>query len=371
MYRLTFYPLGNADCCLIDLAGGEKILFDYANVGDPNDSSDLRIDLQRALLDNLADAERDYLDVVAFSHLDRDHIGRPSDVFYLEHAAKYQDGNRIKINTLWVPAAAIIEDGAEDEARILRAEARYRLKQGKRIRIFSRPDKLKEWLATQGLTLESRQHLITDAGGLVPEFNLAQHGVEFFVHSPFASRLDNGELMDRNTDAIVMHATFQVDAIQTKFILGSDADHEALAGIVAVTKFHKNDARLEWDVMKLPHHSSYLSLGPEKGEDKTKPMAEVAWIYEEQGRRGGKLVSSSKPIPTNGDDVQPPHRQAANYYRDVARQLDGEYLVTMEHPKSSAPEPLVIVIDGTKARVKSSGSFGVAAIVTRRPPRAG
>ena len=30
MHRLTFYPLGNADCCLIDLANGQKILFDYA-----------------------------------------------------------------------------------------------------------------------------------------------------------------------------------------------------------------------------------------------------------------------------------------------------------------------------------------------------
>jgi hypothetical protein len=161
MPKITFYPLGNADSCLIDLVGGEKILFDYANVADPNDPSDLRIDLQRALLDNLADAERDYLDIVAFSHLDRDHIGRASEIFYLEHAAKYQNGNRVKIGTLWVPAAAIIEEGAEDEARILRAEARHRLKQGKGIRVFSRPDGLKDWLATQGLTLESRRHLIT------------------------------------------------------------------------------------------------------------------------------------------------------------------------------------------------------------------
>ena len=371
MPQITFYPLGNADCCLIDLAGGEKILFDYANVGDPNDSSDLRIDLRRALLDNLADAERDYLDVAAFSHLDRDHIGGASEIFYLEHAAKYQSGNRIKIGTLWVPAATIIEEGAEDEARVLRAEARHRLKEGKGIRVFSRPEKLKEWLTTQGLTLDSRRHLISDAGQVVPDFNLVRHGIEFFIHSPFASRLDNGELIDRNTDAIVMQAIFQVDGIQTKLILGSDADHEALAAIVAVTKFHKNEPRLEWDVVKLPHHSSYLSLGPEKGIDKTKPVAEVAWIFEEQGRRGGKIVSTSKPIPATGDDVQPPHRQAANYYRDVVRRLDGEYLVTMEHPKVSAPEPLVIVIDGTKARVKSSGTFGVAAIVTRRPPRAG
>jgi hypothetical protein len=371
MPQLTFYPLGNADCCLIDLAGREKILFDYANVADPNDSSDVRIDLRRALLDNLADADRDYLDVAAFSHLDRDHIGGSSDIFHLEHAAKYQSSGRIKIRTLWVPAATILEEGAEDEARIIRAEARHRLKAGSGIRVFSRPDKLGAWLAEQGLTLDSRRHLITDAGQLVPTFNSEAHGVEFFVHSPFASRLDSGELIDRNTDAIVMHATFQVNGVRTKFFLGSDADHEALSAIVRISKFHRNESRLEWDVAKLPHHCSYLSLSSEKGNDKTLPVAEVAWLYEQQGSRGGKIVSTSKPIPPSDQDIQPPHRQAANYYREVARSIDGEFLVTMEHPKTSAPEPLVIFIDGTKARVKSFGARGVGAIVTQRPPRAG
>jgi len=38
--------------------------------------------------------------------------------------------------------------------------------------IFSRPTKLKEWLEKQGLTLESRAHLITDAGQYVPGFSM-------------------------------------------------------------------------------------------------------------------------------------------------------------------------------------------------------
>jgi hypothetical protein len=156
--QLTFYPLGNADCCLIDLASGEKLLFDYANLRDPDDSNDLRIDLEKALRENLEDVDRDYFDVVSFSHLDRDHIGRSSEFFHLEHAAKYQGGDRIKIKTLWVPAATILEEGVEDEAQIIRAEARYRLKKGSGIRVFSRPDQLKKWLEGQGLTLESRQH---------------------------------------------------------------------------------------------------------------------------------------------------------------------------------------------------------------------
>ena len=45
MPTVTFYPLGNADCCRIDLPGGEKLLFDYADVRCADEASDKRIDL--------------------------------------------------------------------------------------------------------------------------------------------------------------------------------------------------------------------------------------------------------------------------------------------------------------------------------------
>ncbi len=46
--------------------------------------------------------------------------------------------------------------------------------------------------------------------------------MEFFVHSPFASRLDNGTLVDRNQDSIVVQATFSCGTTETKVILGAD-----------------------------------------------------------------------------------------------------------------------------------------------------
>ncbi|MFK4727412.1 hypothetical protein ABIE89_008512 [Bradyrhizobium niftali] len=43
-----------------------------------------------------------------------------------------------------------------------------------------------EWLEKQGLTLESRAHLITDAGQYVPGFSMfGPERVQFFIHSPF------------------------------------------------------------------------------------------------------------------------------------------------------------------------------------------
>jgi beta-lactamase superfamily II metal-dependent hydrolase len=381
MSKLTFYPIGNADSCLIDLEFGQKILFDYGNQRDPDDEKDKRCDLAEELRKNLKAAKRDNLDVVAFSHLDRDHYERATEFFWLEHAEKYQGEGRIKIRELWVPAAVITEQLSKEEdtveAKTIQAEARYRMKQGKGIRVFSRPDALAAWLKKQGLALKDRQHLITDAGQIVPTFNPKDHGVEFFVHSPFAKHVDDTEVVDRNTGSLVLHATFFVGERRTKVLIGSDTPYDVMQDIVNISKAKKNDARLAWDVFKLMHHCSYKSLAEEKGEDKTVPVDEVKELFEEHGQEGGIIVSSSCPIPVKGSkedkDVQPPHRQAANYFRqDVMKKVKGEFKVTMEHPKVASPEPLVISItadDG--ALVEKQVATGVSIITNTSTPRAG
>ena len=138
MQKLTFFPLGNADTTLIDLANGEKILFDYANRRNADDDDDdKRVDLPYELRKDLG--SRVYYDVVAFTHLDQDHYDGMTEFFFLEHDKKYQgkvDGKeRIKLNIMWVPAAVITEELDEEESKIVQAEARYRLKNKKGIRV--------------------------------------------------------------------------------------------------------------------------------------------------------------------------------------------------------------------------------------------
>jgi hypothetical protein len=370
VHTITIFPIGNGDTLRIDFENFRKMLIDFADMRDPGDKEDKRISLSNELKLDLAAIKRDFYDVVAFTHLDDDHARRASEFFFLEHAKVYQSDDRVKINELWVPAAAIIEEGSEDDARVIRAEARYRLKAGKSIRVFSRPDKLKDWLKKEGLTLKDRQHLITDAGQIAPGFSDTSDQVEFFVHSPFASRVDDGELLDRNTDALVLHATFRVGTTQTRVFFGSDIDHAALDEIVRVTKLKKREERLDSEIVKIPHHCSYLSIGPEKGKEKTKPIKNIAYFYEKKLQANAILVSSSDPIP-NKDTDQPPHYQAAAYYRERRDAVGGEFLVTMEHPNETEPEPIVIEIAGDKGKVKKLFSSGVAVITASRAPRAG
>jgi hypothetical protein len=377
MPKMTVFPLGNADTTLLDLAGGEKILFDYAKRLDPKDKDDKRCDLPTELRNDLG--KRTYYDVVAFTHLDQDHYDGMTEFFFLDHDKDYQgkvDGKeRIKMTTMWVPAAVITEEMKEDESKVVQAEARHRLKNKQGIRVFSAPDRLKDWLKDNKLKPEDVSHLITDAGKTIPGFTLDGQGVEFFVHSPFATRQDDNELEVRNDDALVVQATFREGGVETKVLLFADITHDVIGDIVKITKYHENESRLEWDVVKLAHHCSYTAIGPEKGDNKTDPTDEVDWLFRDQGKDGGILISTSKPIPTKGSDedkdVQPPHREAANYYREVVKEKDGEFVVTMEHPREYGPKPLVIEIDRFKATIKKSVVVGAAAVASTSAPRAG
>jgi glyoxylase-like metal-dependent hydrolase (beta-lactamase superfamily II) len=137
VHKVTFFPLGNADCCRIDLHDGRKILFDYANTRNPDDESDRRCDLPTLLAEDLESADKNEFDVVAFTHLDDDHVCGAPDFFYLEHAEKYRVKGRPKIGELWVPAAALVEEGLDGDARVIRGEARHRFKNKSGIRVFT------------------------------------------------------------------------------------------------------------------------------------------------------------------------------------------------------------------------------------------
>ncbi|NQZ76694.1 MAG: hypothetical protein HRT61_11405, partial [Ekhidna sp.] len=288
-HTLKFFPLGNADTTLIKLANGKAILWDYANVGDPDNKDDKRVNLPEKLDQEV---EGDY-DTVCFTHADNDHIAGFSEYFYLEHASKYQDYKRKKIKDLWVPAAVLLDTTLEDEAKVLKAEARYRLRNKEGILVFSRPKQLKKWCDDQeDISYDDVKHLFVDAGTLVLRHTLESDGIQFFVHSPFKS--DTLEI-DRNSEAIVVQATFN-DKCKTKLILGSDCTWEIWEDIIKVTRHFENDQTLGWDIFHISHHCSYLSLSDDKGVDKTNPDSEINWLYESQGNKKCRLVSSSKTI---------------------------------------------------------------------------
>ncbi len=376
-HRIIFYPVGNGDTSQIVLENGKRILMDFRHQKKTEDGSGPEVNLKARLNQELKDAKRDSFDVLAFTHGDADHIENSTEFFELWHAAKYQGEGRIKIDTLWVPAAMVLETATNDQQSsefiIWRQEARHRLKEGKGIRVFSKPEKLKTWLEENGVTLESRRHLITDAGQLVPEFDINTDGVEFFCHSPFIKHVDDGDDL-RNAASLIFNIRFRKNGADYDYLAVGDSEWSVLEDIVTTTKNHGNMHRLGWDLYNIPHHCSYLALSDDKGEFETVPKPLVAEILQ-AGKEGAYIVSSSFPILDTKDgreQTQPPHIQAKKCYETYRKKTGGaKFLVTMEEPTGNKPEPLEFKVDTLGLSLVRAATSAAAIITSKPAPRAG
>jgi len=211
---------------------------------------------------------------------------------------------------------------------------------------------LDDWLKENGIDPKDRECLITHAGEV-----LGFNNAEIFVHSPFSFKMENEEV-DRNGACLVFHVTFFEGSTSTRLMLGSDAEHESWDSIIIKTLQKKSPERLVWDIFRISHHCSYTALSPEKGKDKTEPLPSIDKMFI-NGDVRSYLVSSSWPIDS---DIEPPHKQAANYYRG----LDGEFLVTMEEPNKRSPKPIEFEITDKEHRKLLLAASGVIPAITSK-----
>ncbi len=365
MHKIEIFNVGNGNSALITLENDRVMIVDFCDRVCADDVDNPKIDLGEHLKEAFRAKRRTEVDVFAITHLDEDHICGATEFFHLDHAWKYQGEGRIRIKTLWVPAGVLFEGDLGEEAKILQNEARFRLKAGYGIRVFSRPEALRSWCGVNGVDFSAVQHLMTDAGRCAPGFTLANDGMEAFVHSPLARRIDGtstGTLIDRNQDCLVFQARFVVNDAATDVLFTGDMTADGWTLIAEATREHRNDGRLEWDLYNAPHHCSYKSVGHDRGRTMTEPTDDVRWILEDLGRARGYIVSSSEPIPLPGTEAdksdQPPHREAAAYYRQVADKASGRFLVTMEEPTVVKPKPLVFEIHWGGLKRITVASFG-------------
>jgi hypothetical protein len=130
---------------------------------------------------------------------------------------------------------------------------------------------------------------------------------------------------------------------------------------------------MDWDLYNIPHHCSYLALGPDKGYNKTEPTGNVAELLR-HGQNDAYIVSSSNPIGSDQvayEASQPPHVQARNTYEEFLKEVGGRrFLITMEHPSAAQPEPIVFEISASGGNLAFKRSAS-AAIISSPAPRAG
>lgn len=380
---IKFYPVNNGDTTQIVLDNGKRILIDFDHIKAGEKKDNAVIDLAKSLRDELSAADKDYFDVVAFTHNDEDHIRNFMDFFYLEYADKYKgktsDGkDRIKIKELWVPAAIILHEVKKDELSdpfaILRKEAQHRFRIGKGIRVFSKPDKLKNWLEQQGYKLEDRYSMITNAGETARGFTLENDGVEFFCHSPFSKHIDENDTTQSNEASLIFNIRFRTGTKEYNYLHIGDTERFVIEDIVKISKYYRKEDRLKWDILNIPHHCSYLSLSQDKGVKITEPTERVKDLLL-YGNRSSYMICSSKEIPNTKDAYTmncPPYIQARNCYEKHLDEVGGcKFLVTMEESDSLNPQPIELKIANDGISYTSSKKKGINKIINTYPPKAG
>lgn len=331
--KLTFYPEGNAETCLLELSDKKLLLFDYANMNDGT-LLDKRLNLANEL------SEIDEFSVVMFSHAHEDHTKGSSDFFYLDHAEKYQSEDRAKIKELWVSAAFIMEADLDNQsdAKVIRAEARYRLRNGYGIKVFAKSDFLLEWLNSQGIAYSQVEKFILHAGDKI---NIDDNNeIEFFVHAPFCD--DSEDVQDKNDPSIVMQIRLFNLSRETNILITGDTPYTVLDKIIEKTKKNNNEERLLWDIYDIPHHCSYTGLN-EKTDSDTEiiPTESIKWLLE-QGNRNAKMIASCDKVTK---ETGPPHLIAKKAYERYTSS-DVCLYITMDCDfEDGIPLPIVFEID--------------------------
>ena len=114
---LTFHPLGNADCTRFDLADRKRCSSTMPTCSNRRRSVGPRIDLPDAAQGrSSAPRQRDYYEVVCFTHLDDDHCCGAGELFLdgicgeVPGRRSYQDQANYGY-----PSAAILEEGSEEQ----------------------------------------------------------------------------------------------------------------------------------------------------------------------------------------------------------------------------------------------------------------
>lgn len=221
---ITFFPEGNAECIFLELDNGKRMLMDYANMH----SSDSRYtDLTESL------KESNTFDVVMFIHPHDDHVKGAADFLYFDHAVKYKTGERTKTKELWISAAFFLDVNLCEDARVIRQEARYRLKKcgGEGVKIFTAPGSLVSWLEKHELSTGENDHPIIHAGTLLDS---SRHDlgneISIFVHVPFSEDAEDAD--NRNNPSIVIQIALDNAGQTTNIFITGDTPHDVLDKIV-------------------------------------------------------------------------------------------------------------------------------------------
>lgn len=349
--RITFYPVKNGDCNLIEFSDSATMLVDCKFRKASKEDND-EYDVIGDLLKNKLTCKKHgvpYLNAFVLTHPDQDHCLGFKEKFITginpekkEPSEEDVTEKRIMIGELWYSPRVFTEheDELSDDALAFKEEAERRMKlwsdgdstrnkPGNRIRIigYSDVDDLKDIPASR----------IAAAGDEIDDLDgSTKSSYRFFIHAPFKNSIDGDS---RNETSIVFQ--LRVDADNTidagKVFFGGDAGWRVWSNILDKTS---DDKYLKWNILEAPHHCSYTFFADDREDDPV--QTSLDFLDKREGN--GYIVSSSKTIKKNSDN--PPCQKAKNRYIEHLANQDDDYFKCTEVDEVQKPVVFEIKSDG-------------------------
>jgi hypothetical protein len=369
----VFWPVGTGDSSTVVVNEEIVIQVDLHDLAKADDDDTHEVPIVDLLVDALPKGKdgRPYLAVFVLTHADKDHCSGFKELL-----------DRVTIGELWATprlwrefddpdAPELCKDAmAFQEESVRRVEAT--LKAGADGKDPASGDRI----LVVGYDTDHDKHAYSE----LPDRYLATPGdtiteldgedfagrFEAFIHAPFKD--DCAEA--RNETSLSMQVALTEDGGRDgKMLLFGDLAHDTIMKIFTYSEANKREEYLEWDLLLAPHHcSKKVMYVREDGRDVRKD--DVLQAFERHARDGAVIVSSSCPIPPK--DVEgnnPPHRKAADRYREIID--SGNFLCTMEWPTKDAPSPVVFGVGATGAQIVSDNVVELSARAASEKAAAG
>lgn len=349
--KITFYPVQNGDCNLIEFTDGVKMMIDCkfrSSAEEDNDEYNVIDDL----LSNKLTSKKHglpYLNAFVLTHPDQDHcLGFEKKFFINKNPEKEEPSQAEKndklilIGELWYSPRVFSEHESDlsSDAKAFKEEAERRMqlwkdndkskdKPGNRIRIIGYSD-VDDLNGIPNDRISGAGEEITEVDGS----NRTQY--RFFIHAPFKNTIEGDS---RNETSIVIQIKVDVGNMNNvgKIFFGGDAEWRVWKNILDNTSESKN---LEWNLLEAPHHCSYSFFADNRDDDPEK--SSLDFLDKRVGN--GYIVSSSKTIKQNSDN--PPCKKAKNRYIEHLANQDDDYFKCTEKNDKQKPVVFEVRTDG-------------------------
>jgi hypothetical protein len=350
--KIIFFPVHNGNMTFIKLNDEKKttLLIDlHVRQGADKENDEDKYDVASHLREYLEyDSKgRQYIDVFLLSHNDIDHIKGVQNHFYLGNIDDYPEKEKSKIvlNEIWCSSRFWNRDSSSnslcDDGKAFNKEMKRRVnlfkenkiiqKSGNRAIIICADDETK----VEGLETIVRNLDLTFSK--VNEIDLSgKLKINILGPLPLQDDEDINKYKRCNRGSVILSITINEGAYKNQILIPGDA--ECFVWETLYSKFKNNFSALEYDILLIPHHCSWYSIGyKDRFDNDKRKLVRNAFLALSQAKVNSILIASSKAIKES--DSNPPHYEAKIEYKKIKNVK--EFYCTQEYPNENDVNPIV------------------------------